>query len=106
MDFIRCAACAEAHYALIGCVFVWALSLMQEFSKDIQYPPIDKFSYYRQRYGDIALPATEAAAAREVTLPLYPSMNSEVVDIVLKSVQQALQAATARSKSVSPERGV
>ena len=72
----------------------------------IHYPPIHKFSYYHQRYGDIALPITEAAAAREVTLPLYPSMNSEAVDIVLKSVQQALLAATVRSKSGDLERGV
>jgi dTDP-4-amino-4,6-dideoxygalactose transaminase len=59
----------------------------------IHYPPIHKFSYYRQRYGDIALPITEAAAAREVTLPLYPTMSSQAVDIVVSSVQQALEAA-------------
>jgi dTDP-4-amino-4,6-dideoxygalactose transaminase len=59
----------------------------------IHYPPIHKFSYYRQRYSDIALPATEAAATREVTLPLYPSMSSQAMDIVVSSVQPALQAA-------------
>jgi dTDP-4-amino-4,6-dideoxygalactose transaminase len=59
----------------------------------IHYPPIHKFSYYRQRYGDIALPATEVAAAREVTLPLYPSMNSQAVEIVVSSVQSTLEAA-------------
>ncbi len=57
----------------------------------IHYPPIHKFSYYRQRYGDIVLPATETAAAREVTLPLYPTMSNQAVDIVLSSVLTALQ---------------
>jgi dTDP-4-amino-4,6-dideoxygalactose transaminase len=59
----------------------------------IHYPPIHKFSYYRQRYGDIALPATEDAASREVTLPLYPSMSSQAVEIVLNSLWPALEAA-------------
>jgi dTDP-4-amino-4,6-dideoxygalactose transaminase len=67
-------------------------------SKDVQtsihYPPIHKFSYYRQRYGDIFLPATETAADREVTLPLYPTMSSQAVEIVVNSVQPALEAAT------------
>ncbi len=64
----------------------------------IHYPPIHKFSYYRQRYGCITLPTTEAAAAREVTLPLYPTMSSRVVDIVLSSVKSALQIATKNSQ--------
>jgi dTDP-4-amino-4,6-dideoxygalactose transaminase len=56
----------------------------------IHYPPIHQFSYYRQRYPDISLPITEAIAAREVTLPLYPSMRNEDIDFVLQAVQNAL----------------
>ncbi len=59
----------------------------------IHYPPIHKFSYYHRRYSNIALPATEAAASREVTLPLYPGMNRQAVDIVLSSVLLTLQDA-------------
>ncbi|MDD2904098.1 MAG: DegT/DnrJ/EryC1/StrS aminotransferase family protein [Syntrophales bacterium] len=46
----------------------------------IHYPPIHKFSYYRQLWPpvyDHRLPHTEDIAAREVTLPLYPSMTNQ-----------------------------
>lgn len=56
----------------------------------IHYPPIHQFSYYRRRYQDISLPQTEAAAAREVTLPLYPTMRDEDVHYVLEAVAAAL----------------
>jgi dTDP-4-amino-4,6-dideoxygalactose transaminase len=56
----------------------------------IHYPPIHHFSYYRQRYAGISLPKTEAAAGREVTLPLYPTMSSEQVNIVISAVREAL----------------
>jgi dTDP-4-amino-4,6-dideoxygalactose transaminase len=60
----------------------------------IHYLPIHEFSYYRQRYGDIALPAIETTATREVTLPLYPTMSNQSVEIVINSVQSAMEAAS------------
>ncbi len=54
----------------------------------IHYPPIHTFTFFRQRYGDIQLPLTEASAAREVTLPLYPTMSHEQVELVITSVRQ------------------
>jgi dTDP-4-amino-4,6-dideoxygalactose transaminase len=59
----------------------------------IHYPPIHKFSYYQQHYPGISLPITEAIAAREVTLPLYPGMRDEDVDYVLTAASGALAAA-------------
>jgi dTDP-4-amino-4,6-dideoxygalactose transaminase len=59
----------------------------------IHYPPIHHFSYYRRRYPGISLPITEALAAREVTLPLYPRMSDEDVDFVLVSVRESLTLA-------------
>jgi dTDP-4-amino-4,6-dideoxygalactose transaminase len=56
----------------------------------IHYPPIHRFSYYRERYPGIVLPQTERAAAREVTLPLYPGMEDEAIQIVLDSVRAAV----------------
>lgn len=65
----------------------------------IHYPPIHCFSYYRQRYPGVSLPITEAIAAREVTLPLYPAMSDEDVDFVLMSMQESLHlAATSAAK--------
>ncbi|MFZ5452017.1 MAG: DegT/DnrJ/EryC1/StrS family aminotransferase [Thermodesulfobacteriota bacterium] len=46
----------------------------------IHYPPIHTFSYYRQLWPsgyDHQLPHTEDLAAREVTLPLYPTMTNQ-----------------------------
>ena len=36
------------------------------------------------------LPITESAAKREVTLPLYPTMSDEQVELVITSVKAAL----------------
>jgi dTDP-4-amino-4,6-dideoxygalactose transaminase len=57
----------------------------------IHYPPIHQFSYYREMYSGVMLPLTEAAAAREVTLPLYPTMNQEQVATVVSAVKEAIQ---------------
>lgn len=64
----------------------------------IHYPPIHHFSYYRERFPGITLPVTEDAAAREVTLPLYPGLSDEEVQYVLSSVREAL--VTARTKEI------
>ena len=56
----------------------------------IHYPPIHLFTYYRNIFPGLSLPATEAAAAREVTLPLYPSMTDDQVSLVIQAVKRAL----------------
>jgi dTDP-4-amino-4,6-dideoxygalactose transaminase len=58
----------------------------------IHYPPIHQFSAFRglNRTGSHSLKTTEAVAAREVTLPLYPTLSDESIDFVVKSVQNAL----------------
>ncbi|MCL4562624.1 MAG: DegT/DnrJ/EryC1/StrS family aminotransferase [Chloroflexi bacterium] len=58
----------------------------------IHYPSIHGFSYYQKRYLGISLPVTEAAAAREVTLPLYPTMTDEAVELVVQSVRKTMAA--------------
>ena len=58
----------------------------------IHYPPIHHFEAYRSMAGDpISLPLTEAIVARELTLPLYPTMSGEDVVLVVRSVQDSLQ---------------
>lgn len=56
----------------------------------IHYPPVHQFSYYQSRYPGVILPVTEAVAAREVTLPLYPAMTEENIGTVLTSVRNSL----------------
>lgn len=57
----------------------------------IHYPPIHNFQYYKSRYPSTSLPTTEAIAEREVTLPLYPDMTEEMVEIVVSAVKDALE---------------
>ena len=62
----------------------------ERIQTSIHYPPTHTFTYYQQRYGRIDLPHTEELAAREVTLPLYPTMGIERVEQVVRAVCAAL----------------
>ena len=57
----------------------------------IHYPPIHHFEAYRSGQEKVNLPITEAIAVRELTLPLYPAMSSEDVELVVRSVQNSLR---------------
>ena len=59
----------------------------------IHYPPVHRFQIYHKtaRWAKHLLPFTDQAAAREVTLPLYPAMQNADVEWVVQSVRQALQ---------------
>lgn len=56
----------------------------------IHYPPAHLFDFYRRMYGykEGMLPLTEEVSKREVTLPLYPSMNEDSVSIVCDAVRE------------------
>jgi dTDP-4-amino-4,6-dideoxygalactose transaminase len=62
----------------------------ERIQASIHYPPIHLFSYYQNRYGVISLTRTEDIAAREVTLPLYPTMGMDLVDLVVDTIIRAL----------------
>ena len=55
------------------------------------YPPIHTFSAYQMPDGGLSLPITEAIAAREVTLPLYPTLGEQDVVTVAEAVGSALR---------------
>ena len=65
----------------------------QGVQTSIHYPPVHQFHIYQQDgfRSRNALPLTEEAAGREVTLPLYPTMQDEQVEWVAHAVQQVLQ---------------
>jgi dTDP-4-amino-4,6-dideoxygalactose transaminase len=65
----------------------------ERIQTSIHYPPTHRFTYYMGRYGENALPYTEEIADREVTLPLYPGMGEHQVDLVVETIQRALEAA-------------
>jgi dTDP-4-amino-4,6-dideoxygalactose transaminase len=58
----------------------------------IHYPPIHQFTYYQQRYPGVSLTKTEEAASREVTLPLYPTMDDRAVEYVINAVCSAIES--------------
>jgi dTDP-4-amino-4,6-dideoxygalactose transaminase len=59
----------------------------------IHYPPIHHFSYYRERFPGVRLPMTEEFCARELTLPLHPSLTENDVERVVESLQKAIDGA-------------
>ncbi len=56
----------------------------------VHYPPIHQFTYYREQVGEMRLPVTEEVGAREVTLPLFPSISEEQVKLVVDGVKKAV----------------
>lgn len=60
----------------------------------IHYPPIHHFSYYRERFPGIQLPKTEEFCARELTLPLHPSLTKEDVTFIGEALRKAVHKNT------------
>jgi len=56
----------------------------------IHYPPVHRFSYYRERFPGISLPNTELFCSRELTLPLHPGLTESDVDRVVRVLKEAL----------------
>lgn len=63
----------------------------QGIQTSIHYPPIHQFTSFKKDGKVLAqLPVTEDIAAREVTLPLYPLMTDQQVELVSMTVRKAL----------------
>jgi dTDP-4-amino-4,6-dideoxygalactose transaminase len=71
----------------------------------IHYPPIHQFSSFRDTARPARLPRTEGLAARELTLPLYPSMTEEQVLWVCGALKDALVSCAARKQVAVGEEG-
>jgi dTDP-4-amino-4,6-dideoxygalactose transaminase len=61
----------------------------------LHYPPIHLFRYYRENelVPDQPLPLTENVAAREVTLPLYGTLEPAAIEMVVDAVRDAVSQA-------------
>jgi dTDP-4-amino-4,6-dideoxygalactose transaminase len=66
----------------------------QGVQTSIHYPPAHRFCIYQKRGAGNrnALPLTEQASAREVTLPLFPTMREEQVEWVARAAGEVLKA--------------
>ena len=58
----------------------------------IHYPSFKEFTAYREELGRYETPIADAISRRELTLPLYPTMGDEAVDLVVDALQHALRA--------------
>ena len=67
----------------------------QGIQSSIHYPPIHRFTAFRDELADVQLPVTEAAGEREVTLPLFPTMTDAQIEAVVIAVRAALAEARA-----------
>ena len=56
----------------------------------LHYPPIHTFSAYKAEQPETCLEQTEAYAAREVTLPLFPGMTREQLEYTIDVVNRSL----------------
>lgn len=58
----------------------------------IHYPPIHKFQSYSHIYtaDRHSLCNTEIISSREVTLPMYPNLNSKDIEFVVRSIQNVI----------------
>jgi dTDP-4-amino-4,6-dideoxygalactose transaminase len=64
----------------------------------IHYPPVHRFSVFERKLypGSHSLPFTDEVACREVTLPLYPGMTLDQVDMLCVEVTRALHLLSQR----------
>lgn len=57
----------------------------------VHYPPVHRLTSFTADGPSPSLPRTEALAARELTLPLFPTMTSAQQDLVCESLCRALE---------------
>lgn len=65
----------------------------QGIQTSMHYPPVHLFSHYQEKFGYTRglLPVTEEISEREVTLPLYPTLESESIAYIVNAIRAALK---------------
>jgi len=62
----------------------------------LHFPPCHLLKYVRERYGLVSLPATEKAADKIISLPLFPEMTDEDVGYVCEAIKEIMAGRHAR----------
>lgn len=57
----------------------------------IHYPPAHLFSFYRERWPSLELPITEDYARRELTLPLFPRLDSTHLERITRALAKSVR---------------
>lgn len=71
----------------------------------LHYPPIHHFQYYREHglSPQQPLPITENVAAREVTLPLFATLEPSAIELVVDAVHTAIKEAMVTRENAAVE---
>jgi dTDP-4-amino-4,6-dideoxygalactose transaminase len=69
----------------------------ERIQTSVHYPPIHRFTAYAEAGGRRPLPQTDELAERIVTLPLYPHMTPDDVDLVAATLASAVRTGVATS---------
>jgi dTDP-4-amino-4,6-dideoxygalactose transaminase len=62
----------------------------------LHYPPVHRFSAYAEAAAGAELPLTDEYARRAITLPLFPGIREEQVELVVSGLEEAVGASQAR----------
>jgi len=57
----------------------------------IHYTPVHKFSLYKDEYAYLKLPVTEKVSEEVLTLPLFPDLKGEEVDLICNKIKEAVK---------------
>ncbi|HWE75318.1 MAG TPA: UDP-4-amino-4,6-dideoxy-N-acetyl-beta-L-altrosamine transaminase [Stellaceae bacterium] len=68
----------------------------------VHYIPVHRHPYYRERYGDIALPGAETYYRRTLSLPLFVGMEEDDVDYVAETLTSLLGFGTRAARRRAP----
>ena len=73
---------------------VFAALRAEGIGVNVHYRPVHLHSFYRESFGtgDGLCPAAEDAAARMLTLPLFPAMSDEDLGDVVRALAKVLEA--------------
>ena len=71
----------------------------------VHYIPVHRQPYYRDRYGEIALPGADAYYSRELSLPLFPAMSDGDVDPRRRRAHRRAEETMTRRLAIIPARG-
>jgi UDP-4-amino-4,6-dideoxy-N-acetyl-beta-L-altrosamine transaminase len=68
----------------------------------VHYIPVHRHPYYRERYGNLALPGAEAYYRRTLSLPLFVGMNEDDVDYVAQNLKELLGFGAGAARKRAP----
>ncbi len=58
----------------------------------VHYIPVHSQPYYKNLYGEIALPGVEAYYERTLSLPLYPAMKDENIEFIVGELKNLMES--------------